>query len=118
MLYVALNKTLKKFFSLRCTILQGGLSDGSVITDGERGDPVSRAYHQCHFCGGEVAEERVTVDYRWGVGLLVVIRNVPAGVCQVCGEQYFKAEVVKEMEKLAHSQEEADEFLQIPVREL
>jgi len=79
---------------------------------------VSRVYHRCHFCGGEVVEQRVTVDYRWGEALLVVIRHVPAGVCQVCGEQYLKAEVVKEMEKVAHAQEEAEEVLHIPVREL
>lgn len=78
---------------------------------------MSRVYHHCHFCGGEVVEQRVTVDYRWGDEFLVVIRNVPAGVCQVCGEQYLKAEVVKEMEKVAHSQEEAKEILHIPVRE-
>ena len=60
----------------------------------------------------------MTVDYRLGETFLVVIRNVPAGVCQVCGEQYLKAEGVKEMEKVAHSQEEAKETLLIPVREL
>jgi YgiT-type zinc finger domain-containing protein len=65
-----------------------------------------------------VVERRVTVDYRWGEVFLVVIRNVPAGVCQVCGEQYFKAEVVKEMEKAAHSQDETEQILHIPVREL
>jgi len=79
---------------------------------------VTRVYHRCHFCGGEVVEQRVTVDYRWGEAFLMVIRHVPAGVCQVCGEQYLKAEVVKEMEKVAHSQEEAKEVLRIPVREL
>ena len=77
-----------------------------------------REYHRCHFCKGDVVEQRVTVDYRWGEALLVVIRNVPAGVCQVCGEQYFKAEVVKEMEKLAQAQEEATEVIHVPVREL
>ncbi len=77
-----------------------------------------RVYHRCHFCGGEVVERRVTVDYRWGEALLAVIRNVPAGVCTVCGEQYLKAEVVKEMEKVAQTPEEAKEVLQVPVREL
>lgn len=79
---------------------------------------MTRTYHRCHFCGGEVAEQRVTVDYRWGDALLVVIRNVPAGVCQVCGEQYFKAEVVKEMESVARSPGEAEQVLEIPVKEL
>lgn len=79
---------------------------------------MDRVYHRCHFCNGEVMEKRLTVDYRWGEDLLVVIRNVPAGVCLMCGEQYFKAEVVKEMEKVAHSKQEAEEILQVPIREL
>ena len=79
---------------------------------------MSRVYHRCHLAGGEVREQRVTVDYRWGPELLVVIQNVPAGVCRVCGEQYLSADVVKEMEKLEHSTEEAEQILHVPVREL
>lgn len=79
---------------------------------------MARIYHKCHFCGGEVMEERVTVDYRWGKELLTVIKNVPAGVCQACGEEYFKAKVVKEMEKLAHSKEKPKVTIKVPVREM
>jgi len=77
-----------------------------------------RIYHKCYFCGGEVSEKRVTVDYRWGEEFMAVLKNVPTGVCQVCGEQYFKAEIVKEMEKAVKSREEAKEFIRVPVREL
>ncbi len=28
-----------------------------------------RVYHQCHCCGGDVIEKRITVDYRWGDGI-------------------------------------------------
>ena len=69
---------------------------------------MARQYHRCHFCGGEVSEERVTVDYRWGQDTLVVIRDVPAGVCQACGEQYLKADVVRELERTAQSPEEPE----------
>ena len=79
---------------------------------------MSRDYQKCFFCGGKVAEEKITVDYRWGEEFLAVFKNVPAGVCQVCGEQYFKAEIVKEMERVVQSKEEAKEIIQIPVREL
>jgi len=79
---------------------------------------MSRVYHRCHFCGGEVEERRITTDYRWGEQLVAVIENVPAGVCQVCGEQYFKAEVIKVMEKLAHSEEKPQKVLQVPLREV
>ena len=79
---------------------------------------MSRIYHKCHFCGGEVVERKTTIDYRWGKELVAIIENVPVGVCQACGEQYFKAEVVKEMEKLANSKEKPKKVLQVPLREL
>lgn len=79
---------------------------------------MTRIYHKCYFCGGKVSEKKVTVDYRWGEEFVTIFKNVPAGVCEVCGEQYYKAEVVKEMEKSAKSKEEAKEFIHVPVREL
>lgn len=77
-----------------------------------------RNYLKCYFCSGKVVEKRITVDYRWGEELVAVLKNVPAGVCQVCGEQYFKAEIIKEMEKTVQSEEEAKEVIHVPVREL
>ncbi|MBI5208232.1 MAG: type II toxin-antitoxin system MqsA family antitoxin [Candidatus Firestonebacteria bacterium] len=79
---------------------------------------MSRVYHKCHFCDGKVLEKRITVDYRWGKDLITVIKNVPAGICQICGEQYFKAEIVKKMEKLAQSKKKPKRMLEIPLREL
>ena len=79
---------------------------------------MSRVYHRCHFCGGEVLEKRIAVDYRWGDELIAIIERVPAGVCDVCGEQYFKAEVVKEMERIARSKEQPKKVVEVPLREL
>ena len=64
---------------------------------------MARRYPKCHFCGGKVAERKITVDYRWGEDLVAIIKNVPVGVCEVCGEQYFKAQIVKAMEREARS---------------
>jgi YgiT-type zinc finger domain-containing protein len=79
---------------------------------------VKRRYNKCHFCGGEVTERRVVVDYRWGDDLLAIIEDVPAGVCEVCGERYFKAPVVKAMERTARSRSKARKLLEVPVRHL
>ena len=57
---------------------------------------------ECYFCKGRVVQEKVTVDFRWGQKLKV-IEDVPAGVCQQCGEKYFQSTVYKAMEKLATS---------------
>ena len=79
---------------------------------------MARVYHRCHFCGGKVSERKISVDYRWGENLVTVIKNVPAGVCEACGEQYFKALIVKAMERVARSKKKPNEMLRIPVREL
>jgi YgiT-type zinc finger domain-containing protein len=100
-------------------ILPSGRINGRIIIDVEGGSKiVKRSYHYCHFCSGTVSEQKVTVDYRWGEELITVIKNVPAGVCEVCGEKYFKAAVVKAMEKTARSRRKPKEVLQVPVREL
>ena len=55
----------------------------------------------CYFYWrGIVEEKRVTVDFRWG-GKLMIIENVPAKVCNACGERYYAANVVQQMEQLA-----------------
>lgn len=59
-----------------------------------------RVLDKCYFCKAKVIEQYETIDYRWGDNL-VVIKNVPAGVCQQCGEKYLTSSVYKELEKLA-----------------
>lgn len=58
--------------------------------------------NKCYFCKGKVIQQHVTLDYRWGNNL-VVIKDVPAGVCQQCGEKYLTSDVYKELESLAKS---------------
>lgn len=74
----------------------------------------SRAGETCHFCGRGILEERrVTVDFRWG-DKLVIIENVPAKVCNECGERYYAAKVVREMERIA-KEERKERELRVPV---
>ncbi len=68
----------------------------------------------CYFCGRGILEEReVTVDFRWGKKL-VIIEDVPARVCMECGEQYYAADVVKQMEQIA-KEDRRDRELHVPV---
>jgi len=55
---------------------------------------------KCYFCKAKVVQQPVNIDYRWGDDL-VVIRDVPAGVCEQCGEKYLESGVYKELERLA-----------------
>jgi YgiT-type zinc finger domain-containing protein len=69
---------------------------------------------ECYFCKGRVVEAKVKVDFRWG-RKLKVIENVPAGVCQQCGEKYFQSAVYKAMEKLAASRAKPTAHLTVDV---
>jgi YgiT-type zinc finger domain-containing protein len=54
---------------------------------------------KCYFCQGKVRQERVTIDYRWG-DHLYVIEDVPAGLCDQCGEKYLESIVYEDLERL------------------
>ena len=49
-------------------------------------------YGGCHICGGRMEERRIKQDF-WIKGKLIVIEDVPAGVCPKCGEKVVKADV-------------------------
>lgn len=72
------------------------------------------AIETCYFCArGIVEEKHVTVDFRWG-DRLTIIENVPAKVCNECGERYYAAKVVRQMEHLAQEGKKEKE-LSVPV---
>jgi YgiT-type zinc finger domain-containing protein len=73
-----------------------------------------RKYGDCSFCGGEVKEDKVELDYRYR-GKLFIFQNVPAGVCQQCGEKYLIAKVAKEIERRIKTKEQWDKTISVPV---
>ena len=53
----------------------------------------------CNFCGNKnFMEKSVQYIYRYE-GQLLMVNNVPCEECEYCGEQYFKVEVLKKIEK-------------------
>jgi YgiT-type zinc finger domain-containing protein len=71
-------------------------------------------YGDCSLCGGQVSPETVELDYRYK-DLLYIFQDVPAGVCQQCGEQYLIAEVSKEIEHKILAKEGAKKTITVPV---
>ena len=53
-------------------------------------------YGECHICGEQMAEKFVKMDF-WIKGNLLVIEDVPAGVCPQCGEKIVNAKVGKQL---------------------
>lgn len=69
------------------------------------GDPaMSDSITACYFCGGAIKQVTVgNFDYRLE-GRLYVIKKVPAGLCQQCGEKYVAAEVGRRLDALIAQQ--------------
>ncbi len=59
---------------------------------------------KCYFCKGKLSKVFTTIDYRWG-DRLFVIEDVPATICQQCGEKYLDSQVYKELERMARCEE-------------
>ena len=70
----------------------------------------------CDYCHSELplSEKRVTV-YRRRQGQVFVLENVPARVCQSCGERYFTADVVQTMERLMSEPAAQTRTMTVPV---
>jgi YgiT-type zinc finger domain-containing protein len=49
-------------------------------------------YGNCHVCGGKMQTKQIKQDF-WIKNKLVVIEDVPAGVCSQCGEKVVNADV-------------------------
>ena len=57
---------------------------------------VSYNYGACHVCGERMEERRIKQDF-WIKENLVVVEDVPAGVCPRCGEKIVRAEVGRQL---------------------
>lgn len=74
-------------------------------------------YGDCSFCGGEVKSDTVELDYRYK-GELYIFQDVPAGVCQQCGEKYLTAKVSKKIERRIQIKDTWEKTILVPVNTL
>jgi YgiT-type zinc finger domain-containing protein len=56
-------------------------------------------YGLCHVCGERMQQKMISQDF-WIKGKLIVIEDVPAGVCPQCGEKVVKADIGREIAAL------------------
>ena len=70
--------------------------------------------HECEYCNGEIRERNVTVNH-WYEDKLVIIKNVPVRVCHQCGERYYEAAILDQLDTLAQNSETAQENISVPI---
>jgi len=59
-------------------------------------------YGECEICDAKLVEKRIKQDF-WIGGKLIVIDNVPAGVCPRCGAKVVRSEIGKHIAKILES---------------
>ena len=71
---------------------------------------------RCEFCEGEMEQRRVLARFRFK-GETIYVENVPAWVCNRCGERYFDAPVYKHLEEIAGQRERIQRIISFPLAE-
>ena len=61
-------------------------------------------YGECEICDAPMQEKRINQDF-WIQEKLIVVKDVPAGVCPRCGEKVVKADVGRWILKLLEDSE-------------
>ena len=68
----------------------------------------------CEFCRGKTRKKKVRRQH-WLHGKLSIVENVPAEVCLECGERYFLAATLDEIDQHISAEHEVKEHLDVEV---
>jgi YgiT-type zinc finger domain-containing protein len=68
----------------------------------------------CEFCSVETVERKVR-RMHWYNKQLYIVENVPAQVCKTCGERFYHAQVLDEIDRLLDSDHEVMEKIEVEV---
>jgi len=68
----------------------------------------------CEFCGGKTVKKKVK-RHHWLHGKLYLIENVEAEICSQCGERYFHAKTLDDIDHLLTTDHEVKEKIEVEV---
>ena len=66
---------------------------------------------KCPLCKGTMQKGKTSMPYETGKDRLIVVKDVPALICEQCGESYFEEKEVDAIEELIHSIEQKTQAL-------
>lgn len=78
----------------------------------------TRSASACLHCGGRCEPQLITLTLRRSQTNFVFVRNVPADVCQICGEAQFSMLTTNRMMAALHTDRAPDEIAIIPIYDL
>ena len=68
----------------------------------------------CEFCGGKTIKKKVKRQH-WLHGKLYIVEDVEAEVCSECGERYFHAKTLDELDRFLESTHEVKKCIEVEV---
>jgi YgiT-type zinc finger domain-containing protein len=68
----------------------------------------------CEFCGGETQKKKVKKQH-WLRGELYIVENVEAEVCTECGERYFHATTLDELDRYLLAEHDVKKRIQVEI---
>jgi YgiT-type zinc finger domain-containing protein len=71
-------------------------------------------YPDCIYCNGKVTEKKIEYDFHRKKKHFL-IKDIPVGICQQCGEKYFTSDVSKKVDQLYHKPQQVEKYITIPV---
>lgn len=72
---------------------------------------------RCCFCHGKVTARKIEHLHRWG-DILLMVKGLPAEVCEECKEVYLPPASLRLLDELATKGEAPTDFIQVPVYSL
>lgn len=71
---------------------------------------------KCDLCGGKVSHQSTSYTLLYE-GHWIIVENVPADVCQQCGEKLFAPETVEHLQKIIWGHRKPAKKIETPVYE-
>lgn len=68
----------------------------------------------CEFCNGQTVRKKVKRQH-WLRGKLYIVENVEAEVCSECGERYFHATTLDEIDRMLEAEHEVKDEMIVEV---
>jgi YgiT-type zinc finger domain-containing protein len=72
---------------------------------------------ECNVCHGKL-EHALTTYTQHYKGRLIVVENVPAWICEQCGETYYDPDIVDRLQTLIWSEAAPTRIIETPVYDL
>ena len=69
---------------------------------------------RCDLCGGRVEKKFISYNLFYE-GHWIIVENVPAKVCQQCGEKLFEPKVVEQLQKIIWNKGQPQKKIKTPV---